>query len=281
MLTPDAADALGLTAAIPVAAGAADTAAAALGSGVFDHDDVQLTVGTGAQIIRPAAEPTSRAESGVHLYRAALPGSWYHMGASTNAGITLNWVRAAMNASWDELYASVDEPVRSSDPVFIPHLTGERTPYLNPGLRGSWTGLSLTHDRVTLLRSVLEGVAFAIAEAVAALVGSDVPDGVRLAGGGTVTPAWRQLLATAIGIPLYAVDTPAASGRGAGLLGARVAGLVSADDITGRLAPTAELVAEPRADLHAITEDRRGRFHELVLQLGSVADSEGSPHDRA
>jgi xylulokinase len=279
-LTPAAADDLGLTAGIGVAAGAADTAAAALGSGVVAHDDVQLTVGTGAQVIRPVAEPISRAGAGVHLYRAALPRSWYHMGASTNAGITLNWVRAAMNAAWDELYASVDEPIRSSDPVFIPHLTGERTPYLNPSLRGSWTGLSLTHDRKTMLRSALEGVAFAIAEAFAALVGAEVPNRLRLAGGGTVAPGWRQLLATAIGIPLFAVDTPAASGRGAALLGARVGGLVSAEDITGRLAPSIELVAEPRGDLRAITEDRRGRFHELVLKLSATSDVEGTPHDR-
>jgi xylulokinase len=293
-LTPGAAADLGLTAGIPVAAGAGDTAAAALGSGVVDHDDVQLTVGTGAQVIRPVTSPLSRARSGVHLYRSAWSGSWYHMGASTNAGITLNWVRAAMNASWEELYASVDEPIRPSDPVFVPHLTGERTPYLNPHLRGSWTGLSLTHDRNTMLRSVLEGVAFAIAEAFATLVGSEVPQRLLLAGGGTAAQGWRQLLSTAIGIALYAVDTPAASGRGAALLGARVAQLVSADDITGRLAPTSELVAEPRADLRAMTEDRRGRFHQLVLRLSVASDvdnalpqpsapphSGGTAHDRA
>ena len=106
----------------PVAAGAADTAAAALGSGVNDHGDVQLTVGTGAQVIRPATAPIGRADAGVHLYRAAMPGRWYHMGACTNAGITLNWVRAAMGAWWDELYASVDEPIRPGDPIFRPAL---------------------------------------------------------------------------------------------------------------------------------------------------------------
>lgn len=269
-LTRIAADELGLPAGIAVAAGAGDTAAAALGSGVLHPDDVQLTVGTGAQIVRPLAAPISRASSGVHLYRSAFPAGWYHMGACTNAGITLNWARQAVNASWAELYASLDEPIRGTDPLFIPHLTGERTPYLNPDLRASWTGLSLAHDRKTILRSVLEGVAYAISEALAALVDSEPPPRLRLAGGGTVTHGWRQLLSTVLGIALYAVDTPAASGRGAALLGGRVAGLVSNDDLTGRLAPKIDLVAEPQAELRTITEDRRERFHELVCRLGST-----------
>lgn len=277
MLTRAAADELGLAVGIPVAAGAADTAAAALGSGAVRPDDLQLTVGTGAQIVRPRAVPTSRAESGVHLYRSCLAGGWYHMGASTNAGITLNWARQTLNASWDELYASLDEPIRSSDPLFIPHLTGERTPYLNPDLRGSWTGLSLAHDRQTVLRSVLEGVAFAISEALAALVGNDVPTRLRLAGGGTVAAGWRRLLSTVVGLPLYAVDTPAASGRGAALLGACVAGLVSADDITGRLAPRIQLVAEPQAELRPLLDDRRERFHELVCRLAGSRLVQPSP----
>ncbi len=278
ILTPAAAATLELDAGIPVAAGAGDTAAAALGSGVVRPDDVQLTVGTGAQVIRPSPAALSRAEAGVHLYRSALPTGWYHMAASTNAGITLGWVCAAMNASWAELYGSLEEPVRSSDPVFLPHLTGERTPYVDPTLRGAWTGLSLSHDRRTVLRSALEGVAYAIAEAFTALVGPDVPERLRLAGGGTVAQPWRQLLATVLGTALYSVETPAASGRGAALLGAWAAQLVSEQDITGRLAPQARLVAEPQPGLIATVEDRRARFHDNVLRL---RDSRRSPEDPA
>ena len=151
-LTPEAGTELGLPAGLPVAAGAGDTAAAALGSGVVSRDDVQLTVGTGAQVIRPLAAPVSRADAGVHLYRTATPHGWYHMGASINAGISLNWVREVMHASWPELYASADHPGQAQDPVFVPHLSGERTPYVDPALRGSWTGLSLADDRGSLLR---------------------------------------------------------------------------------------------------------------------------------
>ena len=131
-------------------------AAAALGSGI-GLGDVQLTVGTGAQVLRLLATPASRADAGVNLYRSATPDGWYQMGATLSAGLSLNWVREVMNASWAELYASAGRPGRPHDPIFVPHLSGERTPYCDPALRGSWTALSLADDRTSLLRGALEG----------------------------------------------------------------------------------------------------------------------------
>ena len=181
-LTAEAATGLGLPAGIPVAAGAADTAAAALGSGIASGD-IQLTVGTGAQVIRPLAAPVSRADAGVNLYRSATPDGWYHMGATVSAGLSLNWVRETMNAAWAELYASADHRGQAHDPLFVPHLSGERTPYCDPALRGSWTSLSLASDRASLLRSALEGTAFAIRDALDALLADHRPPHLRLAGG--------------------------------------------------------------------------------------------------
>ena len=146
-LLAEAAAELGLPAGIPVAAGAGDTAAAALGSGI-GPGDIQLTVGTGAQVIRPLATPVSRADAGVNLYRLATPDGWYQMGATISAGLSLNWVREVMNATWEELYASAGQP--GPGPIFVPHLSGERTPYSDPALRGSWTALSLADDRTSL-----------------------------------------------------------------------------------------------------------------------------------
>ena len=93
------------------------------------------------------------------------------MGATLSAGLSLNWVREVMNASWAELYASAGHPGRADDPIFVPHLSGERTPYSDPALRGSWTALSLADDRASLLRGALEGTAFAIRDALDALLG--------------------------------------------------------------------------------------------------------------
>ena len=173
-LTAGAAAELGLPAGLPVAAGAADTAAAALGSGI-GPGDIQLTVGTGAQVIRPLTAPVSRADAGINLYRSATPDGWYHMGATVSAGLSLNWVREVMHASWAELYASAERPGQAHDPIFVPHLSGERTPYSDPALRGSWTALSLADDRTSLLRGALEGTAFAIRDALDALLGQASP----------------------------------------------------------------------------------------------------------
>src|SRR5690242_19268909 len=275
-LTVSAAAELGLPAGLPVAAGAGDTAAGALGAGVFDASDIQLTVGTGAQVIRPVAAPVNRAEAGVHLFRLASPSGWYQMGATLSAGLSLNWVREVLNASWEELYASASGPSGSSgssgssgDPVFVPHLTGERTPYCDPSLRGSWSSLALASDRASLLRSALEGTAFAIRDALDALLGpaGPVPACLRLAGGGTVARGWRQLLADVLGVPLYAVDVPAASGRGAALLGAIAAGLLGFDDCAGALAPPAALAAEPDQGRAALYAERYARFQEVVSAL--------------
>jgi xylulokinase len=272
-LTAEAAAELGLPAGLPVAAGAGDTAAATLGSGIADGD-IQLTVGTGAQVIRPITAPVSRADAGVNLYRCATEVGWYQMGATLSAGLSLNWVREVMNASWEELYASAGRCV--GGPIFIPHLSGERTPYSDPALRGSWTALSLADDRASLLRSALEGTAFAIRDALDALVGSGFcPPRLRLAGGGTLAAGWRQLLADVLGLPLYAVDVPAASGRGAALLGAHAAGLLSFDDITGPLAPLDHLVAEPDPARAACYAERHARFRALVSILKNHAERIG------
>lgn len=266
-LTAEAATELGLPAGIPVAAGAGDTAAAALGSGVVGDGDIQLTVGTGAQIIRPLTAPVSRAEAGINLYRSATPDGWYQMGATISAGLSLNWVREIMNATWEELYSSAVPPGQAHDPIFVPHLSGERTPYSDPALRGSWTSLSLAGDRTSVLRSALEGTAFAIRDALDALLGGHRPASLRLAGGGTLNAGWRQLLADVLGLPLYAVDVPAASGRGAALLGAIAAGLLGFDDAGGPLAPPARLAAEPDPAMAVFHAERHARFRRIVSTL--------------
>ncbi|MCL2780241.1 MAG: FGGY family carbohydrate kinase [Actinomycetia bacterium] len=304
-LSDTAASHLGVPAGTPVAAGAGDAAAAALGSGLADPSQVQLTVGTGAQVVRPQPSPLDLSAAGVHLYRSAYgapatagsatpagvgaAAGWYHMGACTNAGIALTWVREILGMSWSQLYASLDEPVRPDDPMFIPHLTGERTPYVEPGLRGSWTALALGHDRTALARSALVGVAFAITDTYRALIDAGAGDSapksagpsganrdpadatLRVAGGGTMSPAWRQLLADITGCALYALDCPDASGRGAALLGAQAAGSVTTEEIIGRLAPQVSLVAEPAdGSARSLLADRYQQFRERIQLLGGA-----------
>jgi xylulokinase len=118
-------------------------------------------------------------------------------------------------------------------------------------------------------------VAFSIRDTLDALLGEHPPPRLRLAGGGTLAPGWRQLLADVLGLPLYAVDVPAASGRGAALLGARVAGLLSFDDICGPLAPPASLAAEPDSVMAAFHAERHARFRWIVAALAPAGRAGG------
>jgi xylulokinase len=272
-LTPTAARALGLPAGIDVAVGAGDTAAAALGYGLVTPGSVQLTIGTGVQVVTPSDQPAaSTGEPVTHYYRAATDTGHYRMGAVLNGGLALGWVRETLNASWAELYSSAARTPLPDDPLFLPHLNGERTPYLDASMRGAWTGLTARHTRTDLLRSALEGVAFATAEALTALFpeGPDV-DHLRLAGGGTVDPAWRQMLADVLDLELRAVAVPGASGRGAAFLGARAAGLMDESLILQLATPVVTATVRPDPQGALRHRDRRTRFRETVEHLRSAA----------
>ncbi len=273
ILHEPAAQDLGLTPGIPVAMGAADTAAAMLGAGLTERGQVQLTIGTGVQIVTPTAAPDTAshpvwAEPTTHLYRAATPHGWYVMAAGLTGGQTLTWVRAILGATWDELYDAANHQACRDDPIFVPHLVGERTPFMDTGMRGAWTGLSARHGRREMLYAALEGVAFAIADGLDALPGGrGAGPGLRLAGGGTVAPAWRELLATVLDVDLYAVDVPAASARGAALLGAWTHGSMATvpDGVRPRL------VASPVPNDMLV--DRRHSYRDQVQALRRMTSS--------
>lgn len=268
-LTADAAALLGLRAGIPVAAGAADTAAAALGSGLTEPGTVQLTIGTGAQIVKPVAVPPDvrTAEPVTHLYRAATDTGWYRMGAILNGGLTLGWVCRVLGATWQQLYAAAAMAPRADDPFFLPHLNGERTPYLDPGLRAAWTDLGPDHHRDHLLRAALEGVAFAIRDALEYVLEPGEPIApLRLAGGGTTDPSWRRMLADILGRALAPVEVPAASGLGAALLGARAAGLTDQKTFAPRTAGISAVIAARDTD-RDLYDERHQAFRRKVSAL--------------
>jgi xylulokinase len=267
VLTRAAADALGLVAGTPVVTGAGDTAAGILGTGLTPGQ-VQMSIGSGIQIVTLRDAAIAADEPVTHLYRTAEDHGWYALAAILSGGIALDWVRRLLGADWPELYASATRPGRLEDPVFLPHLAGERTPYLDPDLRGAWVGLGLGHDRTTLLRSALEGVAFAAAEALEALdsPGNGVTATMRLSGRGSTAAAWRQLLANVLGRPVVASASTNASGNGAALLAARLLGWPPGPGRTGRAALEAGETrpAESEADLVA---ERRRRFAASVAAL--------------
>lgn len=224
-LLPDAAARLGLCAGIPTAVGAGDTAAALVGPDGPGPGVVLLNVGTGAQAVVRRRRPEPDADLRYHVFAEAGTG-YFALAAVQAAGLAFEWAWAALGCDWDEAYRLLAEShPGSGEAVFVPHVAGSRSPRMGLRASGGFVGLRLAASRAELVRAVFEGVAFSIREAVECL--PELGDGteVRLVGGGSLDPAWRQLLADVLGRPIVVVPTPHASARGAALLAARVAGV--------------------------------------------------------
>src|SRR6516162_8087083 len=248
-------------AAVRSATGASDTAASLHAASLAPRWGL-LTLGSGGQWIIPGAGTSTRPAAGTNLLRSA-DGGTFRLAGAQNVGVTLDWVRRTLGASWDGLYATAARPWRSGTPVFLPYLAGERWAHRDAG--GAWTGLTLAHQRDDLLRAALEGVAFLLRSqlddlrAAAEFTGEQAPVLVLLAGGGSRPAAWRQLLADALNVPLQPAPVPggsAAAGwltaRGAALLAAQAAGLAARAGTPDRSDP-APAVVLPRETAAART----------------------------
>jgi xylulokinase len=217
-LLPGPAAELGLPRGIPVATGAGDTPAALYAAGLRP-DEAMLTLGSGGQWVVPVPSPAGEPAAATNLYRAVGDG-YYRLAPVQNVGITLDWVRNLLGATWEELYATAARPRRPDlaehvAPRFDPHLTPERW---NPGASGAWTGLTLAHEREDLMRSALDGVAGLLRRRLDDLrAAGHAPRRVILGGGGTSHPAWRALLEETLGLPLAQAPaswlTPAGAAR--------------------------------------------------------------------
>lgn len=224
-LLPGPAAELGLRRGIPVATGAADTAAALLAASLPDATWALLTLGSGGQWIAPGGAPAA----GLNLFRRAGPGT-YRLAPVQNAGVTLDWVRRTLALSWDDLYATAAHPLGAQPPVFDPRLSPERwddgtdgraDAHAASGAGGGWSGVRLAHTRDDLGRAALTGVAALLRERLDDLRAAGTsPRDVLLAGGGTRHPAWRALLAETIGLPLHESPTPWLTVTGATMLAA-------------------------------------------------------------
>lgn len=264
-MTHEAARRFGVTPDVSVAVGAADTAAALLGAGL-SPGRTQISTGTGGQIARLLDRPTVDTTGRTHLFRAADAGRWYAMAAVQNVGVAIDWALRVLAADLDDTEQVLARtPVGAGDVVFVPYLTGERTPHLRADLAGHWARLRPDTSRADLIRSVFDGVAFALRDGLDALRDAGHPvQQALLAGGGSASPRWRQLLADALAIPLIPHDAADASVRGAALLAWRSLG--------HHIDPAAAVHHEPPiAPTHDVTA-ALSRFHDAVAAtIGDVS----------
>jgi xylulokinase len=279
-LLPAVAAALGLPAGVPVAAGGGDNPVSALGIGAVQPGAAFVNLGTSAALV--VATDAARAAPGaaIHAFCHALPGLWYQMGAMLSGASCLRWVTQLVGAA-DEaaLLRRIDER-RADDPgawaaacadapIFLPYLSGERTPHNDVNARGVFFGLSHDTDSALLCHAVLEGVCFGLKDAALAMQATGTELGVvSLVGGGARSPYWAGLLASVLGTP---VQTLAGSELGGALGAARLGWLALGLPVAEVCTPAAVSARyEPDPALGATLAARQRQYRALYPALAPL-----------
>jgi xylulokinase len=219
---------LGLRPGIPVAAGGGDNAAGAVGSGIIAGGLASCSIGTSGVLFAHSdalrLDPSGR----LHAFCHAVPNRYHLMGVSLSAGGSLRWWRDILgNATYEEMgLLAAQAPPGSEGLVFVPYLTGERSPHLDPLARGAFFGLSSRHSAAHLTRAVMEGVAFSLRDSLDLMKElGEAPTQVRVTGGGARSDLWRQVLADVFDCRIVRTASDQGPAFGAALLASVAAGV--------------------------------------------------------
>lgn len=223
MISKAAAEATGLRTGTPVVGGGGDQAAGAVGVGAVEPGIVSLVLGTSGVVFASTGGPFIEPEGRLHAFCHSVPGTWHLMGVMLSAAGSLQWFRdtLAPDLSFDALTADAAAvPAGAEGLLFLPYLTGERTPYPDPLARAGFVGLTLRHARPHMTRAVLEGVAFGLRDNMELMKQSGLGQitQVRVSGGGAKSALWRQILADVMDSELVTVNTTEGAAYGAAVL---------------------------------------------------------------
>ncbi|MBE6896889.1 MAG: xylulokinase [Ruminococcaceae bacterium] len=199
----------GLCVGTPVAGGAGDQAACAVGNGIVKSGVVSSTIGTSGVVFAHAEKPAIDPLGRVHTFCHAVPGAWHMMGVTQAAGLSLKWFRdnfcaeemAEAEKQGIDPYIIMDKMaedtgISAHNLIYLPYLMGERTPHLDADCRGVFFGLSAIHTKADMIRAILEGVCYSLTDCMDIIreMGVDA-SAVRVSGGGGKSPLWRQMQA--------------------------------------------------------------------------------------
>ena len=220
----------GLASGTPVVAGGGDQSAQAIGVGAVEPGVLALTLGTSGVVFGTTAVAEIEPQGRLHAFCHAVPGRWHLMGVMLSAAGSLQWYRDTLAAGvdFDTLLAeAATAPAGSDGLLFLPYLSGERTPYADPLARGAFVGVTLRHRRAHLTRAVLEGVAFGLRDCFDLMRKAGLGDvqEVRVSGGGARSPLWTSILASVLETELVQVNAVEGAAYGAALLAGVGAGI--------------------------------------------------------
>ncbi len=269
-LKPELAERWGMARPPVLAGGAGDNAAGAVGLGAVRPGDAFVSLGTSGVLWATTERFVPWPRGAVHSFCHALPRTWHQMGVTLSAAASLAWWSGVSGRPEAELLAELPAPLRTASPaVFLPYLSGERTPHNDGAVRGAFAGLSHETGRAALTQAVLEGVAFSLRDCLDALAASGTA--VREAtviGGGSRSRAWVAIVTAALGIPLHRL----AAGELGGAFGAaRLARLAVTGEAPEDVCtpPARAETVEPDPALAEAYTSRLARYRALYRPLSS------------
>lgn len=271
-LKESVAEVFGLSSSVRVVAGGADNACAACGIGAIAEGQGFVSLGTSGVILIAKDSFLPNPDSAVHTFCHAIPGKWYQMGVCLSATDSLNWLGDKLGVDPAALTKKLPDQATGPCPVlFLPYLSGERTPHNDAYIRGAFVGLSKTSDNQILTQSVIEGVCFALRDCLDALLstGSN-PKSLMAVGGGSNSEFWLSSLANTLGLP---IEVPEQGDFGAALGAARLAmigaGGKNASDIIVR--PKIERMIKPDQNLVPQYEALHQKFKNCYQALKDLS----------
>lgn len=268
---------------VPVAAGAGDQAAGALGVGVLSPPSASIVLGTSGVVFAPLERYSPEPQGRTHTFCHAAPRTWHAMGVMLSAAGSLDWLRSvvAPGVDFDTLTGEAAAWGPGAEGLtFLPYLAGERTPHADPDARGSFTGLSLRHDRGALVRAVMEGVCFGLRDCLDLMRDSGAQiDSAVVSGGGANSELWLQIAASVLDIPLTRTANADGAAFGAALLGGVSAGVWSDPREAAAVAVAPISTTEPeRADVPRYAE-LHATFAALYPAIASATRPERGTRD--
>src|SRR5579859_7614167 len=278
-LSEEGAEATGLRIGTPVVAGAGDQAAGAVGMGIVRAGVVSATIGTSGVVFaatdRPALDPRGR----IHTFCHAIPGRWHVMGVTQSAGLSLRWFRDQFGAGKDDgrdpyerLSDEATKVAAGSEGLFwAPYLMGERTPHLDPNVRGALVGVLPSHTRAHVIRAIQEGVAFSLKDTFSIFEEMNVPvTKIRLGGGGARSQLWRQIQADVYAHEVELVEAEEGAAYGAAILaGVGAKHWKSVDEACDAIVRVAKRVA-PNARDSATMQKNYATYRRIYPALRSL-----------
>jgi len=231
-VSKEASNLTGLIEGTPIVGGGSDNAAGAVGSGIIRSGLISDSIGTSGVVFAHMDRPLYDSQGRVHSFCHAVPGKWHLTGVTLSAAGSLRWYFDEFGPSKEIIknfpdikgYDLLDKqaervPAGSDGLIFLPYLSGERTPYADPDARGVFFGISYLHGPDHFVRSIMEGVAFSQLDCLTLMRDLNInSDKIILFGGGAKSSIWRQIIADILNSKVVTLNVEEGPAFGAAII---------------------------------------------------------------